>query len=85
MVIDTSSVRNHGFGEQALIPAAAIDRADHANQTVFLTLTKEQLKNAPQYQRFDDAYRERVAAYYGPFLMAPDLVAPSRRPVERHG
>ena len=84
LVVDTSSFRNLGFGKPALVPAAAIERADHANRTVFLTLTKEQIKDAPEYQRFDDAYRERVTGYYGPFLMAPDGVAPGTRSVERY-
>lgn len=66
-----------------MIPAAAIERADHADKTVHLTLTKEQIKNAPEYQSFDDAYRERIAAYDGPFLMAPGGVAPGTQPVER--
>lgn len=85
LVVDTSSLQNLGFGKQTLIPAAAIARADHGDKTVFVTLTKEQIKNAPEYQTFDDAYRERVAGYYGPFLMAPGGVAPSTRPVERIG
>jgi hypothetical protein len=83
LVVDTSSLVNLGFGKQALIPAAAIERIDHANKTVFVTLTKEQITNAPAYQTFDDAYRERIAGYYGPFLMAPDGVAPGTR-VQRY-
>lgn len=76
LVVDTASFRNLGFGKHALVPAAAIERADHADKTVFLTLTKEQLKNAPEYRAFDDAYREQAVGYYGPFLMAPDGVVP---------
>ena len=83
LVVNTSSWTNLGFGKQALIPAAAIDRVDHNDQTVFLGLTKEQVKNAPEFQTFDDAYRDRVAGYYGPFLMAPDNVAPSNARIER--
>jgi hypothetical protein len=79
VVIDTSSLRYYGLGARALLPAAAIKRADHATQTVLLTLTREQLKNAPEYERFDDAYREEIAAYYGPLLTAADVVAPSCR------
>ena len=84
VVVDTSSLGNLGFGKQVLIPAAAVQRADHANQTVFLTLTKEQIKGAPEYQTFDDAYRGRAAGYYGPFLMAPDGIAPGTGPVGRY-
>jgi hypothetical protein len=84
LVVDTSSLLNLGFGKQALIPAAAVERADHENRTVFLTLTKEQIKDAPEYRTFDDAYRERVTGYYGPFLMAPDMMAPGTRAVDRY-
>ena len=83
LVVDTSSLLNLGFGKQALIPAAAIERVDHDTKAVFLTLTKEQIKNAPEFQSFDDIYRDRVTGYYGPFLMAPDGVAPGTRPVGR--
>jgi hypothetical protein len=82
LVVDTSSLRNLGFGKQALIPAAAIGRVDHSDETVFLTLTKEQIKDAPEYKAFDDVYRERVVGYYGPFLMAPGGIAPGAQPVE---
>jgi hypothetical protein len=51
LVVDTSSLRNLGFGKQALIPAAAIKRVDHSDQTVFLALTKEQIKDAPEGSR----------------------------------
>ncbi|HEY3550929.1 MAG TPA: hypothetical protein VGK69_07750 [Gaiellaceae bacterium] len=83
LVVDTSSLANLGFGKHALIPAAAIERVDHDGKTVHLTLTKGQIKDAPEYQGFDDAYRERVGGYYGPFLMAPGMVAPSMAPVDR--
>lgn len=84
LVVDTSSLLNLGFGKQALIPAAAIERVDHANETVFLSLTKDQIKNAPAYETFDDRYRQLAVGYYGPFLMAPDGVAPGTAPVERY-
>ncbi len=83
LVVDTSSFANLGFGKQMLIPAAAIVRADHVDRTVFLSLTKDQIKDAPEYTGFDDVYRERIVGYYGPFLMAPGMVAPTTRPVER--
>ena len=76
LVVDTSSWLHLGFGKQALIPAAAIARVDHEDKTVFLTLTKQQIKDAPEYQSLDDAYRERVAGYFGPVLMAPDGIVP---------
>ncbi len=84
LVVDTSSLLNLGFGKQVLIPAAAIKRVDHTDRTVFLTLTKEQIKNAPEYQTIDDIYRDRIAGYYGPFLMAPDGIAPGTVPGEHY-
>jgi hypothetical protein len=83
LVVDTSSWTNLGFGTRSLVPAGAIERLDHGEQKVFLGLTKEQIKDAPEFQAFDDAYRERVAGYYGPFIMAPGTVAASMEPVER--
>lgn len=50
---------------------------------MFLGLSKEQIKDAPEFHACDDAYRGRLAGYYGPFIMAPGTVAPSMQPVER--
>ncbi len=83
LVVDTSSLSNLGFGKQVLIPATAITRADHGNETVYVSLTKEQIKNAPEFTAFDDTYRETLTGYYGPFLMAPGMVAPGTTPIER--
>lgn len=83
LIVNTSSFKSLGFGKQVLIPAAAIQRVDHVDGTVFLMLTQEQIKNAPEYGTFDDAYREYATAYYGPFLMAPGMVVPGTTRVDR--
>jgi hypothetical protein len=83
VVVDTSSFKNLGFGKQSLIPAAAIDRVDHGGHRVFLGLTQDQIKDAPEFRSFDDTYREHVSGYYGPFIMAPDSVAPGMQRAER--
>lgn len=43
------------FGKKRLIPAGAIARIDHAERTVFVEMTKEQIKSAPD---FDEARRD---------------------------
>ena len=83
LVVDTSSWTNLGSGTRALIPAAAIESVDHGERKVFLGLAKEQIKDAPEFETIDESYRNRVAGYYGPFLMAPGGVAPSTQRVER--
>ncbi len=44
------------FGKKRLVPAGVIDRVDHQNEKVFVRLTKEQVKNAPD---FEDSHRDR--------------------------
>lgn len=56
------------FGKKRMIPAGAIDRVDHDEQVVHVGLSKDQVKEAPDYEEDswdDDDYRERHADYYG--------------------
>lgn len=58
------------FGKKRLIPAGAVTRIDPATQTITVNLTKEQIKNAPDYeeQRWDPTVdRARYDEYYGPY------------------
>lgn len=59
------------FGKKRLIPAAAVKTVDHSSKTVNVALTKEQIKNAPDYdelRRNDDRYYDDSATYYDPYL-----------------
>lgn len=62
------------FGKKVLLPAGVIDRVDLDTETVFVNRTKDQIKNAPEYDedkhRTDSNYRDRfhndLGTYYGP-------------------
>jgi hypothetical protein len=57
------------FGKKVLLPAGVIRDVDPDTETVFVNRTKDQIKNAPEFDDAhyrDDAYRTDVAGYYGP-------------------
>ncbi len=56
------------FGKKRLIPAGAITEIDLDAETVRVTMTKEQIKSAPDYEadmHEDVDYRNRHNEYYG--------------------
>jgi hypothetical protein len=56
------------FGKKVMLPAGVVDRVDLDTETVFLNRTKEEIKNAPEFEpesRNDSDYRERLGGYYG--------------------
>ncbi|MFC9336886.1 MULTISPECIES: PRC-barrel domain-containing protein [unclassified Streptomyces] len=57
------------FGKEVLLPASTIVRVDPEAGKVFADLTKEQIKNAPEFHRDkhlgDAGYREDLGIYYG--------------------
>ena len=59
------------FGKKRLIPAGVISTVDHESKTVRVSMTKEQIKSAPDYDRdtWDDESRNRFSDYYGPYGM----------------
>ena len=55
------------FGKKVVLPAGVIDRTDPDTETVFVRCTKEQIKNAPEYDDkvgVTEDYRHRVGDYY---------------------
>lgn len=54
------------FGRKVVIPASFIETVDTENRKVVLGLTKDQIKNSPEYDpdRFDDQYRNDLSEYY---------------------
>ena len=56
------------FGKKVLLPAGVVDRVDFDTETVFVSRTKDEIKNAPEFDsdelRDDEAYRGRVGSYY---------------------
>src|SRR4051794_15582739 len=53
------------FGKKVMLPGGVIKNVDLDAQTVFVNRTKDQIKNAPEFdeKRYrDDAYRDDLAA-----------------------
>ncbi|WP_435975563.1 PRC-barrel domain-containing protein [Streptomyces sp. Qhu_M48] len=62
------------FGKEVLIPASSVVRVDLVEQTLYLGLSKEQVKDSPEFHSekhlVDQQYREEISSYYrtaGPF------------------
>jgi hypothetical protein len=56
------------FGKKVMLPAGVIDRVDLDDETVCVDLTKDAIKNAPEYdesQLASGSYRSELATYYG--------------------
>jgi hypothetical protein len=58
------------FGRKVVIPAGTIERIDVDDKKIFVGLTKDQIKDSPEYDptQFDEDYRMRLGTYYDPFL-----------------
>ena len=57
------------FGKKVMLPAGVIRNVDLDTETVFVNRTKDQIKNAPEFDedRYQDVgYREELGSYYGP-------------------
>jgi len=55
------------FGRTVMLPAGTVRHVDHAERKVYVDRTKEQIKNAPEYDAESVAirdYRDRVGGYY---------------------
>jgi hypothetical protein len=52
-----------------MLPAGVIDRIDPDEQKVYVDLTKDEIKNSPEFDpdthRDDSDYRGRLGEYYG--------------------
>jgi hypothetical protein len=57
------------FGRKVVIPAGTLERIDTTDRKVFVGLTKDQIKDSPEFDpdRFDEEYRTRLGAYYERF------------------
>ena len=56
------------FGKKVMLPAGVITSADHAEEKVFVNRTKDEIKNAPEFDdsfRFDEKYHTELGTYYG--------------------
>jgi hypothetical protein len=53
------------FGRKVVLPVGTVQRVDHENNKVYVDRTKEQIKNAPEYDPDNhDDYRKRTDEYY---------------------
>lgn len=56
------------FGRKVMLPAGVISRIDEGDQRIWVNLTKDQIKNSPEFDETaytDQAYRDEVGTYYG--------------------
>jgi hypothetical protein len=67
LVVDTGGWL---MGRLSVIPAAAVRVVDDSSQTVQIDLTKQQIKDAPEYDKSAGygAYRDQATEYYGPMM-----------------
>ena len=55
------------FGRRVMLPAGVVERIDTAEKMVYVDRTKDQIKDAPEYDDTlgdDPAYREGLGTYY---------------------
>jgi hypothetical protein len=64
VVVDTGSWLSD---KKRMIPAGLVTQVDHDAQTVTVTVSKSQIKAAPDYEEFAEDSRKEYADYYGPF------------------
>jgi hypothetical protein len=57
------------FGKKVMLPAGVIRDVDIDAETVFVNRTKDQIKDAPEFDETtyrDERYRDELSGYYGP-------------------
>jgi hypothetical protein len=55
------------FGKKRMIPAGAVTKVDHDARTLTVSLSKDQIKAAPDYGDDPDDAHERHTEFHGPF------------------
>jgi hypothetical protein len=56
------------FGKKVMLPAGVIDRVDRDDETVFVNRSKDEIKDAPEFDEDtyrESSYRDEIGAYYG--------------------
>lgn len=56
------------FGKKVLLPAGVVRDVDLDSETIFVNRTKDQIKNAPEFDEThyrSDEYRNQIGGYYG--------------------
>jgi hypothetical protein len=55
------------FGKKVMLPAGVVSRIDEGDRRIWVDLTKEQIKNAPEFDESsyrDESYRDELGTYY---------------------
>jgi hypothetical protein len=55
------------FGKKRLIPAGVVTNVDRSDKKVYVSMTKDEIKQAPDYEdvkKASDAYYDRYSNYY---------------------
>jgi hypothetical protein len=58
------------LGKKVMLPAGVINRVDPDDEKVYVTRSKDQIKNAPEFDKAryrDPAYRDELGGYYSRF------------------
>ena len=56
------------FGKKVMLPAGVVRDIDLDTETIFVSLTKDEIKDAPEFdeKRYrDESYRSELGDYYG--------------------
>jgi hypothetical protein len=56
------------FGTKVMLPAGVLNRVDPESETVFVDRTKDEIKNAPEFDAAtyrEQAYRDQLGGHYG--------------------
>ena len=64
MVVDTGFWI---FGKKRLIPAGVVQRIDVNDEKVYISMTKEEVKSAPDFDEQQRDYQDEYDTYYEPF------------------
>jgi hypothetical protein len=57
------------LGKKVMLPAGVIQRVDRDEEKIWVNRTKDQIKDAPEYEEgmlADSGYRGELGSYYGP-------------------
>ena len=58
------------FGRRVMLPAGTVEQVNIDEETIYLDLTKDQIKNSPPLDAMDSSgarYRDELGGYYGGF------------------
>ena len=56
------------FGRKVLLPVGVVERVDHDEEKVYVDRTKDQIKEAPEFDTdagVDDDYWDKLGGHYG--------------------